>query len=155
MAAALELTPVLGSTAACRALGLGRGELARQQARVHRRTLMGPPRPQAPRLCPPLALDAGERQALLDTLNSERFVDTAPAAVHAKLLGEGRYLGSVRTMYRLLAANGASRERRHQLTHPPGLCQARTAGQRTQPGLVLGHPPCLRGPRSGPAFTST
>jgi len=67
---------------------------------------------------PPLALDAVERQALLDTLNSERFVDTAPAAVHATLLDEGRYLGSVRTMYRLLAANGGCRERRNQLTHP-------------------------------------
>ena len=55
---------------------------------------------------------------LLDTLNSERFVDTAPAAVHATLLEEGQYLGSVRTMYRLLAANGGCRERRNQLTHP-------------------------------------
>ena len=55
---------------------------------------------------------------LLDTLNGERFVDTAPAAVHATLLDEGRYLGSVRTMYRLLAATGSSRERRNQLLHP-------------------------------------
>jgi putative transposase len=55
---------------------------------------------------------------LLDTLNGERFADTAPAAVHATLLDEGRYLGSVRTMYRLLAATGSSRERRNQLTHP-------------------------------------
>jgi len=55
---------------------------------------------------------------LLDTLNGERLVDTAPAVVHATLLDEGRYLGSVRTMYRLLAANGGSRERRNQLTHP-------------------------------------
>jgi putative transposase len=38
--------------------------------------------------------------------------------VHATLLDEGRYLGSVRTMYRLLAANGGCRERRNQLTHP-------------------------------------
>ena len=29
-----------------------------------------------------MALDALENQALLDTLNSERFVDTAPAAGH-------------------------------------------------------------------------
>ena len=65
-----------------------------------------------------MALDAQERQALLDTLNGERFVDTAPAAVHATLLDEGRYLGSVRTMYRLLSANGGSRERRNQLIHP-------------------------------------
>jgi putative transposase len=65
-----------------------------------------------------LALDAQERQELLDTLNGERFVDTAPAAVHATLLDEGRYLGSVRTMYRMLSANGGSRERRAQLIHP-------------------------------------
>jgi len=118
MAAALELTPTLGAGAACRAMGLWRGVPARQKAHVHRRTVMGPPRPQAPRPGPPLALDANERQTVLDTLNSERFADTAPAAVHATLLGEGIYLGSVRTMYRLLAANGASRERRNQLTHP-------------------------------------
>ena len=55
---------------------------------------------------------------LLATLNGERFADIAPAAVHATLLDEGRYLGSVRTMYRLLAAQGGSRERRAQLTHP-------------------------------------
>ena len=55
---------------------------------------------------------------LLATHNGERFVDTAPAAVHATLLDKGRYLGSVRTMYRLLAAHGGSCERRAQLTHP-------------------------------------
>ena len=51
---------------------------------------------------------------MLDTLNSERFADTAPAAVHATLLDEGRYLGSVRTMYRVLGAQGGTRERRNQ-----------------------------------------
>lgn len=55
---------------------------------------------------------------LRETLNSERFVDTAPAAVHAALLDEGRYLGSVRTMYRLSAADGGSRDRRDQRVHP-------------------------------------
>ena len=55
---------------------------------------------------------------MLAALHSERFCDTAPAAVHATLLSEGTYLGSVRTMYRLLAATGACRERRNQLTHP-------------------------------------
>jgi putative transposase len=39
--------------------------------------------------------------------------------VYATLLDEGRYLASVRTMYRLLAAkHGGVRERRDQLTHP-------------------------------------
>lgn len=64
------------------------------------------------------ALDAQESALLLNTLNSERFADTAPAAVHAILLDEGHYLGSVRTMYRLLNIQGSSRERRRQLTHP-------------------------------------
>ena len=50
--------------------------------------------------------------------SSERLASAAPAAVHATLLDEGTYLGSVRTMYRLLAANGGSRERRNQLVHP-------------------------------------
>jgi len=118
MAAVDELTPALGVGAACRARGLWRGVPSRRRTRAHRATVSGPPVPRAPRMRPPLALDAVERQALLDTLNSERFVDTAPAAVHATLLDEGRYLGSVRTMYRLLAANGGCRERRNQLTHP-------------------------------------
>ncbi len=121
MAAAHELTTVLGVGAACRVMGLWRGALARERAQLHRRTWVGPPAPRPPRPRPPLALDAQERQVLLDTLNSARFVDTAPAAVHATLLGEGTYVGCVRTMYRLLAADAGSngcRERRNQLTHP-------------------------------------
>ena len=118
MAGVRELTPALGSAAACRAMGLWRGAPARQRARVHRAALVGPVRARAVRPRPPMALEAHENQVLLATLNSERFVDTAPAAVHATLLDEGRYLGSVRTMYRLLAAHGGARERRHQRVHP-------------------------------------
>ena len=33
-------------------------------------------------------------------------------------MDEGTYVGSVRTMYRMLAATGGCRERRNQLTHP-------------------------------------
>ena len=66
---------------------------------------------------PPLALSAAERQLVLDTLGSERFADTAPASVHATLLDEGCYLGSVRTMYRLLKAHSACGERRLQRRH--------------------------------------
>ena len=118
MAGVQELTPALGAGAACRALGLWRGAPARRQALLHRLAFVGPLARRVARPSPPLALDTQERQELLDTLNGERFADTAPAAVHATLLDEGRYLGSVRTMYRLLAAVGGSRERRAQLTHP-------------------------------------
>jgi len=118
MAGVLELTPALGTSAACRALGLWRGAPQRQQASVRRKAFVGPRVHRRARACAPLALDAQERHVLLNTLNSERFADTAPAAVHATLLDEGVYLGSVRTMYRLLAQDGGSRERRRQLTHP-------------------------------------
>ena len=118
IAAVHELMPVLGTGAACQALGLPRGVPARQQAQMRRAAMVGPMPQRAVRARPALALDAQENTLLVDTLNSERFVDTAPAAVHATLLDEGRYLGSVRTMYRLLNAQGGSRERRRQLTHP-------------------------------------
>jgi putative transposase len=118
IAAVAELKPLMGTGAACRALGLPRGVPARQRAQVFRAALAGPKSLRAPRARPPLAFDAVERVLLLDTLNSERFADTAPAAVHATLLDEGRYLGSVRTMYRLLSTQGGTLERRRQLTHP-------------------------------------
>jgi putative transposase len=55
---------------------------------------------------------------VLTALNSERFVDQAPAQVVATLLDEDRYLCSERTMYRILATHGQVRERRDQLRHP-------------------------------------
>ncbi len=73
---------------------------------------------RASRPRPPLALSPIEQQVLLGALQCERFADAAPATVYATLLDEGIYLGSVRTMYRLLADAGQSRERRNQRTHP-------------------------------------
>ena len=119
MAGVQELTPTLGTAAACRAMGLWRGAPSRHKARVHHATFVGPPpapRPARPRS--PLALSQPEQALVLQTLCSERFADTAPAAVHATLLDEGCYLGSVRTMYRVLAANASSAERRRQCHHP-------------------------------------
>jgi putative transposase len=48
-----------------------------------------------------------------------RFVDASPAQAWATLLDEGTYLASESTMYRLLRANGETKERRRQATHPP------------------------------------
>lgn len=64
------------------------------------------------------ALSADERQAVLDILHEARFVDLAPAEIYAILLDEGRYFCSIRTMYRILAANSEVRERRNQRRHP-------------------------------------
>jgi putative transposase len=55
---------------------------------------------------------------VLATLDSARFLDQAPAQVHATLLDEGTYLCSPRTMYRLLAAAGEVKERRDQVRRP-------------------------------------
>ena len=66
----------------------------------------------------PRALGTTERQAVLDVLHSERFVDQSPAEVHATLLEEQTYLCSPRTMYRVLAAADEVRERRAQARHP-------------------------------------
>ena len=48
----------------------------------------------------------------------ERFADLAPAEAWAILLDEGTYLGSESTFYRILRAEGETRERRRQATHP-------------------------------------
>lgn len=106
-----ELTPIVGTRPACRALGVA-------PATIYRRRNPPAPRPRRPRRPPPRALSPEERQEALDVLRSERFVDCSPAQVWATLLDEGRYLASERTLYRLLAEHGELRERRDQLTHP-------------------------------------
>ena len=70
------------------------------------------------RTTPPLALSAPERAEVLDVLNAPRFADCTPYTAYARLLDQGVYLASVRTMYRVLAAAGLSGERRNQLVHP-------------------------------------
>jgi len=108
-----ELTPLIGTRPACRALGASPATIYR------RRRPPAPPRPPKPRPTPARALTEPEREAVLEVLHSERFVDVAPEEVFATLLDEGTYLASTRTMYRLLAArHGGVRERRDQLTHP-------------------------------------
>ena len=110
---AIEAVTPPGETAAlCQSIGVSRASLYR------RRRLAPPSTPTRPRAPSPRALGAPERQAVLDVLHSERFVDQAPAAVHATLLEEQTYLCSPRTMYRVLAAAREVRERRAPARHP-------------------------------------
>jgi putative transposase len=67
---------------------------------------------------PARALKPEEREQVLDLMHSERFMDQAPREIYATLLDEGRYLCSVRTMYRILEQESEVRERRNQLRHP-------------------------------------
>ena len=110
------LAPDVGMVRACSVLRVNRSGVYREDAR--RRHLGTALAIRVPRVAPPLALSDAERQVLKDVLCSDRFADCAPPTIYATLLDEGRYLGSVRTMYRLLAADGQTRERRNQLTHP-------------------------------------
>jgi putative transposase len=112
MSAAEQLAASVGTAPACRALEVSRSSIYRRRR----------PRPALqlvrPRPTPPRALPPAERQAVIEVLHTDRFVDKAPAEIYATLLDEQRYLCSERTMYRVLAAHGEVRERRNQLRHP-------------------------------------
>ena len=120
MTAVIGLSANIGLARACCALNLPRSAVYRERAARRARSIpvasvavdLAPPRR------PPLALSAPECKVVLATLNSERFINCAPAAVYATLLDEGIYLASVRTMYRLLQGCDAVHERRNQRRHP-------------------------------------
>ena len=134
------IEPMLGTRAACVAVGRSRASHYRRQA---------PPGPASttPRPAPPNKLTDEEIGRILDVLRSPRFVDLSPAQVFHILLDEGTYLASVSSFYRLLRANGEVRERRRQATHPP----------RVRPELVARRPLVvwswditkLKGPKRG------
>ena len=105
-----QLGDAVGIRTACEALGVSRATFYRSRR----------PKPAAPRkpVSQPRALNEKEREVVRATLNSERFMDQSPREVYATLLDENRYLCSIRTMYRILEADNASKERRAQLRHP-------------------------------------
>ena len=110
MTAACQSAPELGPVATCEALGVSRASLHRMR---------NPPvLPPQPRPRPARALTPEERVVILGHLHSVRFRDRSPSEVYGTLLDEGVYCCSIRTLYRLLAAEGETRERRNQLTHP-------------------------------------
>lgn len=104
-----EIGPRLGVAPTCAAMGVARST-------YYRHRWFGPKQPSRP--TPARALSLVERQEVLSVLHEPQFVDEAPGHVYARLLDEGRYLCSERTMYRILAENAEVRERRNQLRHP-------------------------------------
>jgi putative transposase len=104
----------VGVAPLCKALGLAR-------ATFYRRRGSPPPVPadRPARRAPRHALTPADREAVLALLHEERFVDLPPAQVWAQVLDAGQVPPcSIRTMYRVLAANAEVRERRNQLRHP-------------------------------------
>jgi putative transposase len=100
----------VGTLPLCDALAIPRASFYRQQVK---RVAVVVPRPR-----PEHALSETEQQTVLATLHARRFMDLAPPQIYAKLLEEGHYLCSIRTMYRLLADNNEVRERRAVASHP-------------------------------------
>ena len=111
MQAVATLSPALGVTGACEALGVPRSRVYR--ARRPAAPASTPTEPRSAR-----ALSPAERAVVRDVLNSSRFADCAPREVYATLLDEGVYHCSWRTMYRILTDHAQVRERRDQARHP-------------------------------------
>ena len=109
MSAVEAVKPRIGVQRACRALGLPRASYYRR--RMPHPVLRARPKPRR-------ALPLADETRTLEALHSSRFVDQAPAQVYARLLDEGTYLCSVRTMYRILARHGEIKERRNQCRRP-------------------------------------
>lgn len=114
MRTAEEVSSEVGASAACDLLSVSRATLYHRRAA--RKRVSDADQPVAKEQ--PRALSQQDQGTILETLNSERFVDQAPRQVYAALLDEGVYHCSVRTMYRILAAADQVRERRDQLRHP-------------------------------------
>jgi len=104
------------TTAVCAALAVSWASVLR-----HRAALTTPPRAVKPRASSARALPEGERVQVLAHLRTPRFADQTLTGVFATLLDEGTCLCGVRTMYRILAAQGEVAERRRQRRHP--VCQ--------------------------------
>ena len=103
-----QVATSIGTSPACQVLGVPRASLYRRRRPV----AVARSRP-----APPRALDPVERQGVLDLLHT-RFIDQAPAQVHAALLDQGTYLCSPRTMYRILESAHEVKERRDQVRRP-------------------------------------
>ncbi len=101
-------TPV---SAACALLGRSRA--------THYRRVRPPVHGPRPRRPPgPQALTGAERAAVLTVLNTPGNADLSIGQVWARELDDGRYWGSLSTVYRIAAAAGQTRERRRLATHP-------------------------------------
>jgi putative transposase len=148
-----EMSPVLGERGACTRLQFPRASFQRRQAlqrpvpdAVSSQLVLSDgavatvpsqldapgtddlPTPQARRTSV-RALSAEQRQALLNAVHEMRFIDRSVPAIYATLLDEGRYYGSISTMYRVLHSVGEVGERRDQASRPahvkPELCATR------------------------------
>jgi transposase InsO family protein len=99
--------PRVPMTTACAGLGVSRASL-------YRATRPPSPRRWWGRAPSPRRVSEAERAAIVGALHSPEFVDQSVMEVYGTLLSRGIYLASIRTIYRVLAALGETKERRAQ-----------------------------------------
>ena len=103
----LSQQKAVATTILCDAVSLPRSTYYRHQQQSKKEIIYSPSN----------ALSTAEKQCLLDTLHDDEYVDMTPYQVYYSLLDKGIYLGSIRTMYRLLKEQGESIDRRDQRNH--------------------------------------
>ena len=103
----------LSLAAACQALGLNRSTVYTRQ-REHLSEEKRAANRSRKASAQPRALSAEERQRARHVLYSEVYRDQPPDEIYCDRLEQGEYIGSVRTLYRILAEDKAIRERRDQ-----------------------------------------
>jgi putative transposase len=108
--AAEDLGKEVGVSKACEALGVSRATLYRRRGGTAEQPIAARSSPRS--------LTEAEESKVRETLYSERFMDQSPHQIYAALLDEDQYLCSVRTMYRILDKDKATKERRNQLRRP-------------------------------------
>ncbi len=110
MAAALEIIDDVGVQPVVEALGLSRATFYRRR--------QGPVPVQQPSPPPARALAPAERSEVLDILHSEEYLDASPAEVYSDMLSQGKYVCSIRTMYRVLESVNEVCDRRNRAKRP-------------------------------------
>ena len=109
-----ELPQNIPIARACDALGLSRSTVYHRKSRkCHNAEQLSEARSRE-HCKQHRALSPAEREAVLEVLNSEEFVDQPPMQVYHTLLERGEYLCSPSTMHRILKAKRQTGERRDQ-----------------------------------------
>lgn len=111
MAHIMDLQRYAGVRRACESLGL-------PASTYYARRTPKAPRTPTPRPRPARALSDAERAEVLAIATSETHVDRSPGSIVSSLLDKGRYICSVRTMYRILGSEKMVSERRAIARHP-------------------------------------